>query len=129
MIGPLFPGSRPDQFIHFSGARNPRKDFAILNHKPKKRKSKTPVAKRHNIRRPGIVPTAIYSRNESAEILGCSWMTLMRAYLNGFLRGWPQGRYVKHSGQHLLDWMEAGGRTGHGGKGRGTRKKTLESAA
>jgi hypothetical protein len=65
-----------------------------------------------NGRRPPILPTAIYSRSDAAYVLDCSEITLLRAYGAGHLSGYKQGRYVKHSGQHLMDWLEAGGKTG-----------------
>ena len=63
--------------------------------------------------RPGINPDQIYNRRESAAVIGCSWITLVRANLNGYLRGYRTGRTVKHTGRQLLDWLESGGHTGH----------------
>jgi hypothetical protein len=62
--------------------------------------------------RPAIEPTRLYDRNEAAHICGVSWPTLFRAYDNGHLKAYRVGARVQHSGQHLLDWLEAGGKTG-----------------
>jgi hypothetical protein len=74
-------------------------------------KKKRPQRKLNGRRQP-ILPTAIYSRPEAAAVAGCSIITLIRAYNAGHLFGYRQGRLVKHAGQHLLDWLEAGGKTG-----------------
>jgi hypothetical protein len=74
-------------------------------------RKKKPPRKLNGIRQP-ILLTAIYSRPEAAQAVGCSIITLIRAYNAGHLSGYRQGRLVKHSGQHLLDWLESGGRTG-----------------
>src|SRR5262245_20833601 len=62
--------------------------------------------------RPPIEPTAIYSRRWAAEAVGVSEITLFRAYDSGNLKGYRVGSRVSHSGQHLIDWMESGGKTG-----------------
>jgi hypothetical protein len=76
--------------------------------KPTARKS----VRTRKINRPPILPTAIYDRTDSAYVAGCSIHTLTRAYENKYLQGYRQGRLIKHSGQHLLDWLESGGKTG-----------------
>jgi hypothetical protein len=79
-------------------------------------KKKRPARKLNGYRQP-ILATAIYSRPEAAQVAGCAIITLIRAYTAGHLMGYRQGRLVKHSGQHLLDWLEAGGKTGWGRRG------------
>jgi hypothetical protein len=73
---------------------------------------KTRPPRKFNGRRQPILPTAIYNRPAAALVADCSIITLIRAYSAGHLFGYRQGRYVKHSGQHLLDWLESGGLTG-----------------
>jgi len=68
--------------------------------------------KTNNVIRPVIEPTRLYSRRESATACGVGRSTLCRAYKNGYLKAYRIGARVLHSGQHLLDWMEAGGYTG-----------------
>ena len=80
------------------------------------KKKKRPAQKLNGKRQP-ILAAAIYSRPEAAQVAGCAIITLIRAYSAGHLAGYRQGRLVKHSGQHLLDWLEAGGKTGWGRKG------------
>jgi hypothetical protein len=57
-----------------------------------------------------------YSRRLAAIVCDVSETTITRAYLNHYLEGYRVGRYIRHSGRHLLDWLEAGGRTGHSAK-------------
>jgi hypothetical protein len=58
-----------------------------------------------------ILEGIIYSRKEAAFLLGCSTITLCRAYWAGFLKGKKIGTNIRHTGRQLLDWLEAGGRT------------------
>jgi hypothetical protein len=58
-----------------------------------------------------IIEGIIYSRKEAAFLLGCSTITLCRAYWAGFLKGNKIGTNIRHTGRQLLDWLEAGGRT------------------
>jgi hypothetical protein len=58
-----------------------------------------------------IIEGIIYSRKEAAFLLGCSTITLCRAYWAGFLKGKKIGTNIRHTGKQLLDWLEAGGRT------------------
>jgi hypothetical protein len=74
------------------------------------RKKKPP--RKSDGRRPPILPTALYDRRAAAAVAGCSEITLIRAHDAGYLNAYRQGRYVKHSGQHLIDWLESGGKTG-----------------
>jgi hypothetical protein len=87
----------------------------IAERKPTPKKKK-PAPKLNGTRQP-ILATAIYSRPEAAQVAGCAIITLIRAYSAGHLAGYRQGRLIKHSGQHLLDWLEAGGKTGWGRRG------------
>lgn len=77
---------------------------------PKKKKH----AKKLNGHRPPIVADAIYPRPDAAIVADCAVITVVRAYLAGHLNGYRIGRHVKHSGRQLLDWLEAGGKTGNG---------------
>jgi hypothetical protein len=61
--------------------------------------------------RPALDPLAIYPRKDGARTVGVSEITLIRAYDNGHLKAFRVGRRVLHSGQHLLDWLAAGGKT------------------
>ncbi len=61
--------------------------------------------------RPLIEPLRNYDRAEGAAAVGCSVITLIRAYDGGHLKAYRVGRRLFHSGQHLIDWMEAGGKT------------------
>jgi hypothetical protein len=83
-----------------------------LDYKTKKTKPKIPHAKRHSTKPQPINPAAIYSRRAAAQVLGRHEITLLRAYRAGHLKAYLQGRYVTHSGQHLIDWLESGGKTG-----------------
>jgi hypothetical protein len=74
-------------------------------------KKKKPVRNPNGHRQP-ILPTAIYTRLEAAQMVGCSVITLIRAYSAGHLTGYRQGRLIKHSGNHLINWLESGGKTG-----------------
>jgi len=78
-----------------------------------KTRKKTARKKTRTIKsRPRIEPAAIYNRSEAAEAVGVSQITLFRAYDSGNLKGYRVGARISHSGQQLLDWLEAGGKTG-----------------
>src|SRR5262245_55348596 len=62
--------------------------------------------------RPAIEPTRNYNRKEAAIACDVSEITLFRAYDSGNLKAYRVGARILHSGRHLLDWLEAGGRTG-----------------
>lgn len=62
--------------------------------------------------RPTIIPNRNYTRQEAKLACGVSVASLIRAWEAGFLKSYRVGRRVLHSGQHLLDWLEAGGKTG-----------------
>jgi len=64
-----------------------------------------------NVARPLLEPQRNYDRAEGARAVGCSVITLIRAYDSGHLKAYRVGRRVLHSGQHLIDWLESGGRT------------------
>jgi hypothetical protein len=68
-----------------------------------------------------IDPAAIYNRRDAALVVGCAIITLIRAHNAGHLSGYRVGRYIKHSGRHLLDWFESGGRTGRHVKPEGAQ--------
>lgn len=61
---------------------------------------------------PAIEPGRIYNRKQAALACSVGEITLFRAYDSGNLKAYRVGSRVSHSGQHLLDWLEAGGRTG-----------------
>jgi hypothetical protein len=81
-----------------------------LNQQKASRKKSRKPAKRQA--RPAIEPTRLYNRSEAAIACGVAGITLWRAYSNGTLKAYRVGSRVSHSGQHLLDWLESGGRTG-----------------
>lgn len=83
---------------------------ASATQKPITKKRKP--ARKLNGRRQPILLTAIYDRRGAAIVADCSIITLIRAFDSGHLAGYRVGRRVKHSGQHLFDWLEAGGKTG-----------------
>jgi hypothetical protein len=61
--------------------------------------------------RPSIEPNRDYPRREAALACGVAPITIIRAYEAGHLKFYRVGRRVIHSGQHLIDWLEAGGKT------------------
>ncbi len=65
-----------------------------------------------NLARPVIEPGKLYNRREAALACGVSQITMFRAYDSGNLKAYRAGARLQHSGQHLLDWLEAGGKTG-----------------
>lgn len=70
--------------------------------------------KRHTgtiVDRPTIELNRNYNRREAALAVGCSVITLIRAYDSGHLKAYRVGRRILHSGAHLIEWMEAGGKT------------------
>jgi excisionase family DNA binding protein len=64
--------------------------------------------------RPQLDPLKNYSVPEAALTMGVSPITVWRAIYSENLKHYRVGRRVLVSGQHLLDWRDAGGRTGHG---------------
>jgi hypothetical protein len=62
--------------------------------------------------RPALNPQAIYSRQDGARTAGVSVITFIRAYDAGHLKAFRAGTRVLHSGQQILDWLAAGGKTG-----------------
>ncbi len=64
------------------------------------------------VNRPAIEPLKNYPRPEAARVVPCAVITLIRAYEAGHLSAYRVGRKILHSGQHLIAWLEAGGRTG-----------------
>lgn len=73
---------------------------------------KKPIARRRQAQRPLLEPKRNYNRAEAAHAVGCAVITLIRAYESSHLKAYRIGRKVLHSGQHLIDWLEAGGKTG-----------------
>ncbi|HEU0179424.1 MAG TPA: hypothetical protein VFV58_34770 [Blastocatellia bacterium] len=78
----------------------------ITSTKPRRKPGRKP-----KIQRPILEPARIYTRREGALALGVSEITMIRARDAGHLAEFRVGRYVRHSGQQLLDWLAAGGRT------------------
>jgi hypothetical protein len=73
---------------------------------------KAKKAKTHTrITRPRLDPERVYSRAEAALTLGVSNITLIRARDAGELQELRAGCRVLHTGQNLIDWLAAGGRT------------------
>jgi hypothetical protein len=66
---------------------------------------------RHSHRLP-LEPTRNYQRPEAALACGVAVITIIRAFESGHLKAYRIGRRVIHSGQHLLDWLNNGGKTG-----------------
>lgn len=71
-----------------------------------------PRPKRKQTQRPPVEPNRIYPRKEAAFAVGVATITLIRAYDSGYLKAYRVGRRLLHSGQHLIDWLDAGGKTG-----------------
>jgi excisionase family DNA binding protein len=69
--------------------------------------------KRFDTNRPTIEPLKIYTPEEIARMGDCSLATIMRAIGSKHLKSYKIGRNRKVSGQQFLDWLEAGGKTGH----------------
>ena len=76
----------------------------------KSRNRKKKSYRKLNGRPQPILPTAIYDRPDAALLCGVSLLTILRAYYAGHLKAYRIGRHVRHMGQHLLDWLESGGR-------------------
>lgn len=72
--------------------------------KTRKRQKKEPA-------RPPLTSDKIFNRKEAATAAGVSIPTLVRAYDSGNLQAYRVGRRVLHLGAHLLNWLEAGGKT------------------
>ena len=58
-----------------------------------------------------IEPDAIYARKESARACRVSEGTIIRAYQSGNLEAYTAGNRIRHTGAHLLDWLQRGGKT------------------
>lgn len=80
--------------------------------KQKTEKSQKSKSKPVLIDRPAIIPGRTYTRREATLACGVSTASLIRAWEAGFLKSYRVGRRVLHSGQQLLEWLEAGGKTG-----------------
>lgn len=83
-------------------------DITNESQEPESRSTKRPTKQRE-----ALHPDKIYSRNEAAAVTGIALITLIRAYDNGHLKVSRVGSRVLIRGQQLLDWIEAGGKTGH----------------
>lgn len=83
-----------------------------MNETTTERKAKRTKA----VARPSLVADRIFSRSEAALATGVAEITLIRALEAGHLHAYRAGRRILHSGQHLLDWLEAGGKTSKGGR-------------
>lgn len=86
---------------------------------PKKRRTPRRYAGcQPKTKRPTLDPARIYTRREAALALGVSTITLIRARDNGNLQELRVGARCLHSGQQLIDFLNAGGKTGWVGKPR-----------
>lgn len=83
----------------------------VENVTPKRRKYK-PAKKSPQPPIRGIEPGRNYREREAALATNCSKFTIRRARENHHLKFYRVGRLILHSGQHLLDWLENGGKTG-----------------
>jgi hypothetical protein len=63
-------------------------------------------------KRPLLESGRLYPLREGALACGCSISTLIRARNAGHLIGLRTGKKVQFAGKALIDWLEAGGRTG-----------------
>jgi hypothetical protein len=81
----------------------------------------TSAAKQHQpaitSHRPLLEPNRNYPVQEAAAAIGCAAITVRRALDNGYLQCFRVGRRIIVNGQHLINWLNAGGKTGHGAKG------------
>lgn len=78
-------------------------------------KAKRKTNRKDTLNRPAIEPLKNYPRPEAAKVVPCAVITLIRAFEAGHLSAYRVGRNVVHSGQQLIDWLEAGGKTGRVG--------------
>jgi hypothetical protein len=83
----------------------------VENVTPKRRKYK-PAQKPPQPPIRGIEANRNYREKEAALASNCSKFTIRRARENDHLKFYRCGRLILYSGQHLLDWLEAGGKTG-----------------
>lgn len=78
--------------------------------------------------RPTLDPSRNYTRAEAALAVGVAPISLFRAFDAGHLNAFRVGRRVIHSGQQLLDWLAAGGKTSTV-EGRAQASHSLAAAA
>jgi hypothetical protein len=69
------------------------------------------------LNRPELLASKNYTVYEAAAAVGCAAITIWRALDSQNLKCFRVGRRVIIGGQHLLDWLECGGRTGRVKKG------------
>jgi hypothetical protein len=72
-------------------------------------KSKSTKVKRAE--RQTLEPKRFYSRRDLHAVTGAHPMTFLRAYRRGHLEGHTVGRLVFHTGEQVLAWLAAGGKT------------------
>jgi excisionase family DNA binding protein len=63
--------------------------------------------------RPALEQSRNYQVNEAALTMGVAAITIWRAIYNGHLKHYRVGRRVLVSGEQLIAWRDAGGKTGH----------------
>lgn len=80
--------------------------------KPRRpRKSSRKPGLKPKIKRPTLEPNRIYIFSEAALACGCSRSTIVRARDSGNLQDLRVGGKVIFSGEALLAWLNAGGKT------------------
>lgn len=84
--------------------------FSMITETTEKSKS-TRKPKSKQPERQHLEPTRIYSRKDLAAIFGAHPITFLRAYRRDHLEGCTVGRLVFHTGEQVMRWLEAGGRT------------------
>jgi hypothetical protein len=78
------------------------------NRKPRRVAKKKPLPQ--SFRK--IQREILYTRSETAFVTGHHLSTIIRAWLNGCLSGKVIGNRVSHWGWQILEWIDAGGKTG-----------------
>lgn len=63
-----------------------------------------------------IEPSAVYTMHEASWLASCAYQSIFHAIKNKHLKAGGIGRTPRVKGSDLLDWIEAGGRTGRRGK-------------
>jgi excisionase family DNA binding protein len=79
-----------------------------------RRQSRSDKKSIQTIPRPTLDRQRNYSVTEAALTMGVAAVTIWRAIYSGHLRHYRVGRRVLVSGEQLVAWRDAGGKTGHG---------------
>jgi hypothetical protein len=75
----------------------------------KSKSARKPKSKKTERQR--LEPTRLYSRKDLADIFGAHSITSLRAHRRQHLEGYTVGRLVFHTGEQVLAWLNAGGKT------------------